>query len=42
MREHVPELRVDIDDVVLRCLQREKTDRWPTARALGAALAALR
>ncbi len=38
MRELVPELKADI---ALRCLTREKTARWPTARALRSALVAL-
>jgi aminoglycoside phosphotransferase (APT) family kinase protein len=42
MREHHPELSAALDEVVLRCLAREKSDRWPSARALADALSPFR
>ncbi len=42
MRERTPAIPAALDEVVLGCLALDKNDRWPTVRALRAALAALR
>ncbi len=41
MREHMPDIPAALDEVVLRCLRRDKAERWPSANALRDALAAL-
>ncbi len=42
MRDRMPAIPAALDDLVLRCVAREKNDRWLTARALQAALASWR
>jgi tRNA A-37 threonylcarbamoyl transferase component Bud32 len=42
MREHDAELPAALDEVVLRCLARDKSERWPSARALADALTPFR
>jgi serine/threonine-protein kinase len=39
IREHVPDVTVDLDAVVLRCLAKHPAERYPDAEALDAAMA---